>query len=474
MLVFSTRLPLKDEIEYFDCAKLFIEWVIQSPNYSFDTIEYDVQSKNDFDCTRDNVTFSIRYYESDQVQIVACRLINKEPIFNWINDCIFSCEDGVKTLLIQLNCGRTDFNIELPQINKPYIVRMFVEKGFCKEDAGIPVTDEPINSDGEFYRMCVGVISGTLSYSMPVVYISCDKGGKTVISPLYLAHKLSGVAHVFVENSYQTALNLREDTNGNNAYAGYIGIYFPGTRSCRRYGVGYYSDYKELTKAIIDSVWKALINCLDSTTYNWNQIIAMQARQKMEAWQDISIKDKQNLKQYVDTFDQENEDLREQVNSLNQQVYSLNSQLDVLRATLSSMSEDKCFYKMGKEPDIFRGERNDLLFSILTQVMGKYPPDSRAHVLIKTLIDANPKVGENDRVMTEIRNVFSDGERLTATKKARLKALGFTIEEDGSHYKLIFHDQRYMFTVSKTPGDHRGGANLLSKLCNMLETERKI
>lgn len=474
MLVFSTRLPLRDEIEYSDCARLFIEWVIQSPNYSFDAIEYDVQSKNDFDCTRDNVTFSIRYYESDQVQIVACRLINRETIYNWISDCIFSCENGVKTLLIQLNCSRTDYNTELPQINKPYIVRMFVERGFCKDDAGIPVIDKPINSDGEFYQLCAGVISGTLSYSMPVVYISCDKSGKTVINPSYLAHQLSGIAHVFVENNYQTALNLRQDTNGNNAYGGYIGIYFPGATICRRYGIEFYSDYKELTKEIKDSVWKALINCLDSATYNWNQIIALQARQKMEEWQDISIKDKQNLKQYVDTFDQENKELREQVDSLNQQVYSLNVQLDGLRAALSSVSEDNCFYKIGKEPDIFRGERNDLLFSILTQVLDKYSPDSRAYVLIKTLIDANPKVGENERVMTDVHNVFNDGERLTAAKKAQLKALGFTIEEDGAHYKLIFHDQRYMFTVSKTPSDYRGGANLSSKICSMLSVEHKI
>ncbi|MCM1558932.1 MAG: hypothetical protein NC123_05235 [Butyrivibrio sp.] len=474
MLVFSTRLPLRDEIEYSDCAKLFIEWARQSPNYSFKNIEYNVQSKNDFDCTSDNVTFSIRYYESSQMQIVACRLINKENVFNWTSDCIFSCENGDKSLLIQLNCSRNDYNTELPQINKPYIVRMFVEKGFCKDDAGIPVVDEPLQSDGDFYQICKDVMSGNLSYSMPIVYISCDIDGKNVINSSFLAHQLSGVAHVFVENSYQTALKLREDTNGNNAYAGYIGIYFPGTRTCRRYGIEYYKDYKELTKAVIDSVWKALINCLDSTTYNWNQIIALQARQKMETWQDMSIKDRQDLKQYVDNFDQENEDLREQVASLNQQVYSLNVQLDAARAALSAASEDKCFYKMGKEPDIFRGERNDLLFSILTQVLNKYPQNSRPYVLIKTLIDANPKIGENEHAITAVRDIFSDGEKLTAAKKAKLKMLGFEIEEDGAHYKLIFHDQRYMFTVSKTPSDYRGGDNLSSEICNMLGIERKI
>ena len=39
MLVFSTRLPLKDEITQEECLPLFIKWVINSPNYSIDAVE---------------------------------------------------------------------------------------------------------------------------------------------------------------------------------------------------------------------------------------------------------------------------------------------------------------------------------------------------------------------------------------------------------------------------------------------------
>ena len=103
MLVFSTRLPLKDEITQEECLHLFIKWVIDSPNYSIDAVEYDVSSYKDFDCDYGNQTFSIRHYMDESIEISACRLENRESTAVWINDCIFLCENGNKSLLIQLN-----------------------------------------------------------------------------------------------------------------------------------------------------------------------------------------------------------------------------------------------------------------------------------------------------------------------------------------------------------------------------------
>lgn len=74
----------------------------------------------------------------------------------------------------------------------------------------------------------------------------------------------------------------------------------------------------------------------------------------------------------------------------------------------------------------------------------------------------------------EVRNVFSGDGKLTSAKKSQLKSVGFSIEEEGPHYKLIFHDQRYMFTVSKTSGDHREGKNMISDIDKIIDIERKI
>ena len=45
--------------------------------------------------------------------------------------------------------------------------------------------------------------------------------------------------------------------------------------------------------------------------------------------------------------------------------------------------------------------------------------------------------------------------------KKDLENLGFTIIEEGKHFKLVYYgDNRYMTTAAKTPSDTRTGSNL--------------
>ncbi|MBZ1353479.1 hypothetical protein LPB406_07820 [Streptococcus sp. LPB0406] len=51
--------------------------------------------------------------------------------------------------------------------------------------------------------------------------------------------------------------------------------------------------------------------------------------------------------------------------------------------------------------------------------------------------------------------------------KQELKQLGFTVTEDGKHYKLTyFDDNRYTITMAKTPSDGRAGKNNVSNINN--------
>lgn len=474
MLVFSTKLPLKDDISQETCLNTFIDWITESPHYLISDISYDVSSHKDYDFTKDDITVSFRHYKSENIELSACRLENREADAVWFNDCIFLNENGKKALLVQLNCNRTSFDVTLPVVHKPYIIRKFVEGGFCADDAGIPVIDIPLEIEKGYYDTCVKIMCGKHSCAMPTVYVSSDYWDSTVISPKYLAHQLSGVAHVFVEGKHDTALRLREDTNGNNAHNGYIGIYFPGTDLCQKHSLSYYEDYKEMSKEIISSVWKALINRLDSSIYNWNQIIALQSRQKMAEWRDISEQDKAQLSKYMSAFDSENASLRNQVEELNKQTYSLRAQVDALRVSLDSGEADSCFYRIGKEPSLYAGEHEDLLYSVLSQVQSRYDTNSRAYAIIQSLIEANPRRGACEHILDVVRKVFKNGDQLSKTGKAQLRDIGFTIFEEGPHYKITFRDPRYMFTVAKTPSEYREGKNLISDICRLLDVEKKI
>jgi hypothetical protein len=54
---------------------------------------------------------------------------------------------------------------------------------------------------------------------------------------------------------------------------------------------------------------------------------------------------------------------------------------------------------------------------------------------------------------------------MTPTIKSDLNNLGFTIDDDGKHYKLIYmQDDRYTFPLPKSGSDWRGGMNAASDI----------
>ena len=475
MLVFSTRIPIKTEVTRQDCLELFWEWLNNSPHYLTDGICFDASSNDDYDFIGENFTFSVRHYTDTSVELTACRLENREENVIWDNDCIFMNDLGKKSLLIQLNCNWTDFRTDLPPIHKPYVVRMFVEKGYCDVDGTIPVTDTPIIAGEDNYEEYRDIIRGKFSFQMPVVYISKDYWGNTAVNPIYLAHQLSGVAHVFVEENYNIAIRLQNDTGGNNAYLGYVGIYFPGTQDCQRHGLEYYgNNSRKMCAGIINDVWDALMNQSDSTQNSWNQILALQARQKMLEMKDISDQRQIELNNYINTFDAEKKELEDKVSELNQKVLSLRAERDGLLTARGTLSKDSLFYCTGGEAELYPGERNDLLYSVLSQVLDKYEDGTRPYCLIRSLLDANPKTGACEKIIQGVKSAFRSGEKMTRTTKEKLRDLGFSIEEDGPHYKIVFGDPRYMFTIAKTPSDHRGGKNLTGVICRTLDVEKKI
>lgn len=475
MLVFSTKLPLKQDVSQETCLQLFIDWVIESEHYPIRSIPYDISSNNDYHIAEGRISFSISHYKDGEIELSACRLENNETNAVWINDCIFLQENGNKILLIQLNCDRLDFNRQLPLIHKPYIVRKFVEGGFCRDDASIPVVDSPIVVDDKNFDICSRIMRCEADNTMPVVYVSCDYRGETAISAKYLARQLSGVAHVFVETDHEISLKLKEATDSKNVHNKYVGVYFPKSEFCEKFCLDYFIDYKAMSRAIINSVWSALINRIDSSVYNWNQIMTLQARQKMLKWKVASISNKEELSKYMDSFDSENEELRKKVDDLNAQNNNLRAQLDAMRLAIQSEKDNNCFYKMGDEHDLYPGEHTELLYSILSQVQKNYDTNSRAYAIIQSLIKANHPIGECNRILGELKIILYNGDRLNASNKSKLKDLGFLIEEDGgTHYKLTFHDPRYMFTVSKTPSDYREGKNLYSDICKILDVTRKL
>ena len=102
--------------------------------------------------------------------------------------------------------------------------------------------------------------------------------------------------------------------------------------------------------------------------------------------------------------------------------------------------------------------------SILKQIEKSYKMrkgDTEENVIVKRKIT--------------VKRVFKKSGALTSADKADLENCGFKIEDDGAHYKILFHDDPgCMFTVSRTPSDHRQGKNLTSDIIKIIDVGKKL
>lgn len=532
MLVFSTRLPLKDSVEKDICLGIFFKWIIGSPNYNIDKIDYDPSADKDFEFKNDKVSIYVRHFKdvNSGIEITAGRLENNDADTGavWTNDCIFLSENGLKSVLVQLNCYCQSYEIQLPEtVHKPYIVRQIVEGGYCRNDGDIPITDKPLVVDTEYFDTCKEIMLGIHKNSLPCVYLSCDETGKAALNPYTLAKELSGIAHVFREKSTKTSFRLKDCTNRNNVHSRYVGIYFPGTKAYERFTPKDGDNHEdEFINDLYNSVRRALVNRLDSSNHSWNQIAVLQSKLRMLEWKqsnekykqaydnDISIvnKEKEELQQEItelrskvtelldktseyenlfDTYAKIEEDLNNKIKSLQKDVdyfleendrlekenFSLMSRLNSIQTSRKpSTSNASPVLSLASETELYEGECTDMLISILSQVSNNFYENSRARILISALLADNPKIGKCAEIISTAESVFEKGGKLSGTDKSTLRNIGFVIDDDtDGHTKLTYNnDPRTLCTVSGSPSDKRTGKNLAGDIRKKLDVEKKL
>ena len=475
MLVFSTCLPIKDSVSQEECVKLFVDWIKKSPHYeiSINDSVYTKMTDCDFASTDNKVFFTIKFYKDERIEASACRLENREDTATWISDCIFINDNGKKSLLIQLNCNHTDFNKRRGKVNIPHIVKSFLLSGYIKDDSDIPI-DEKAHKVETHEEICTRIIKGSYSNTMPVVYISCDYWKNVPINPHRLAQSLCGLAHVYYETSSSTSFNLKNKTNSRNVFGQTVGVYFPDTSYYKKFNLKeFHNNRIKMVYAIEDYIRTGLVTRLDSSEYTWNNIILLQSKQKVSVIENVT---QEEINSYINTFDAENKNLHSKNKQLQRENYALRAKIDALESTTSKKqtSGAEPFYNIGKESELYPGEYSDLLFYILSQVHCKYEVNSRPALLIKSLLNANPKIGNYEKTIMDLTKILSQGKKLSQSDYNKIQKIGFSVKTDG-HTKITFKgDKRYMFTIANSPSDHREGKNILSDIKSKLDISHKI
>lgn len=461
MQTFAIEVPVKadgDLRTLLDVAKV---WIVGSPHREIPSDQVDraflnvgtplahgrerilVATSNGADCSLVGVQFS--HVERNSLR--------------WSTELVGNKTSDDFRVAVRVSCEALVPKANLPRAKKPYIVRQLLAALGGGVDGSIPVLEAPHLLNNGDIEYAAALIRGEESRNLPVVYVSALPMGGYLLNPRRLAAWLSGMAHVFVEPNRWFSARLMQEVDRQNPYGGIIGVYWPNGEGPRRF-FGSRADQtpRELGEAISEDIRAALANKQPERRLTWAFLEEARSRKALE---DLRQKGSTELNEYVHQFDAEIEAKKEQLGAAEREIWRLRAEVRRLEAgeRLGSI------LKEGSEIDLFSGERVAIVVDAMRAALANVKADSRRHHVLTDLIAANCDESDRDDIESSLRAVLEAYRSMDASKRAQLERLGFTITEEGKHYKAVFMgDGRYTFSIPKTSSDHRSGLNLLSDI----------
>ena len=187
----------------------------------------------------------------------------------------------------------------------------------------------------------------------------------------------------------------------------------------------------------------------------------MMSRQKLEA---LRASGSGNIEEYIEHFDTEISAKDEEIRRLESElVRARYSRRDV--RSFTDGDEQKSINLETPESDLYQGEQIGLILESLKAAAMSAEPHSRRRDLLDALVNSNENPGDREEILERLKEMLRQYTSMTSAVRSELEGIGFTILEDGKHYKLLFRDDtRYPFVLPKTGSDWRGGLNAFSDL----------
>lgn len=218
------------------------------------------------------------------------------------------------------------------------------------------------------------------------------------------------------------------------------------------------SVYGAADSRIMDDVISVVTAQVDKDAPTWQQLYT----DKMAAdtaLLDVFMGEFDSMEARLDAAKKRIAELTEENTMLRNKNESLQSAFDAsgIEESIVTKSPVKEFYD---------GEQHDLLVTVLKEAaMRNGSFDTRQYELINSLLENNEYIGNGREVEEVVKRVLSSGEQINKRDIAELKRVGFDLVSDNPHYKFVYRgNERYWFTVSKSPSDRRSGQNNASDI----------
>lgn len=346
-----------------------------------------------------------------------------------------------------------------------------------EDDGNLSVSWKPQFIEDEDIDMLADIINRKVSYKMPVVYVSKKRDDTDPVDVWKLATKLKGIAHVLVEKSNRQDYRLRELCADRNEYHGTIGIYYPSSTQnhkeffSRRAYYGY-NDF--LMGKVIKNVMQYNNSKIIDPLYTWQGVMnslltdryTSQREEKVAALSQAS-----EARALVDTTDEEIKEYQKQIDELTKENKSLSAENQALRAGYEAKErDDEPLLYSGEEEEFYEDEIREMILYTLEKVASGLPEHNcRRRDILENVIGNNEYKKTVHQKHEEVKRILKGYTKVTPRMKKDLEKLGFSLTEEGKHYKMTYGNGRYTTSLAKTPSDGRhSGGNIASDIANQI------
>jgi hypothetical protein len=464
--VFSTEFVLEKGCEPIEVIELASKWLIGSPHSTLRVDELKsvpIQDEKVIQSSDSNAVFIS--VEFDGQEMSGVRYEKREKNLLWTTSIVARKSSEGLAVGIRVVCEGLSALEKIPRPKKPYFVKQALQEFGGGQDGAFPVTDKPIYLDEGQEHIAAALMQGEAGNRLPLVYVSSGFNGRFQVDPKKLAQQLSGLAHVVIEPSLNFSCNLRGLVKDNNVYGGTVGVYWSDTGVRRSFFKSEESiSDEEIHRKLIGHIQETLAGRRQQNDCTWASLRELYSDWRMaEVKSEAKPAEEKIKKEFQALLSAKDERIRE----LKEGSESLKSQLKQLAQATSGSAGP--YLKSCSERDFFAGEISDTIVDALNAFKPSLNSESRRFHIVEALLEANPKVGKAREKAEEVKRILRGYKKMDKKTRAALIGLGFEIEEDGKHHKLIYSsDPRYTFTGSKTGSEYRGGKNFASEINRIL------
>ncbi len=462
MLSFAAEFPINPACTTADFLKAVKSWLLASPHTEFVSNDLsEAPQDGNWTVLKKNEKLEALLFSSTGEEAAAVKHTKVDGAISWETTIVFSRKETDAWVGVRTSRESSHPATRLPPAKKPIVVRTLLEELGGASDGKLLVTSAARHLTNNDIDLAAKLISGEAGCHLPVIYVSCGFDGRHVLDLNSIANDLSGMAHVVSEPNRAFSQRLQIEVNSENVYGGVVGIYWPNGQGRRSFFLGReFDDSTTLKKAIIEEIRTALMNRRPLVRCTWSAVEEASSRVAYNALKESGSIE---IERYIEVFDSEMKAKEQIISDAEKEISRLQAEVKKYESK-TSLNRD-IGLEVGTERDFFPGEISQIVLDALADAQGRVPNDSRRkHVLsaITAQTSASNTAREHREALKELLRAYKN---MDAKTRKGLESLGFSISEDGKHFKLLFqNDDRYTFTLSKSGSDHRGGLNAASDI----------